>query len=286
VAGTPNSLSQLRRARNQDAGWLVDLVLPDIGGGRLDVADFAQIQQRAEASALRVSGLDQLTFEALIAGHANQFSAIQFWKCPRITDLTPLESLPGLRLVSFYWNQRATRLWDLSKTPKLVGLHLDDFTRLHDLSDLAAGSSLVELEFGDAIWDTSVFESLDPLAGLQRLRHLKLSAKRIDDGRIEPLGTLQALRSLSFSARQFTTAQVAWLRARLPDSLQCEALEPVRHLPQPVTMDDGKVIDVRLTGKRRPFLSSVDDAARIQKHVDQFNRMIADFRADPSLLAD
>jgi hypothetical protein len=71
---------------------------------------------------------------------------------------------------------------DMAKTPELVGLHFDDFTRLHDLGDLVAGESLVELEFGDAIWDTSVFESLDPLAGLHRLRHLKLSAKRINDG--------------------------------------------------------------------------------------------------------
>jgi hypothetical protein len=172
-------------------------------------------------------------FEALISRHGSQFSAIQFWKCPRLTDFTPLESLPDLRLVSFYWNQRASRLWDLTKTPALVGLHFDDFTRLHDLSDLAAGDSLVELEFGDAVWDTSVFESLDPLAELQSLRDLKLSAKRINDGRIEPLAALQALRALSFSAKQFTTAQVAWLRARLPDSLRCEALEPMRHLSPP-----------------------------------------------------
>jgi hypothetical protein len=173
----------------------------------------------------------------------------------------------------------------LTKTPALVGLHFDDFTRLHDLSDLAASDSLVELEFGDAIWDTSVFESLDPLAELRSLRHLKLSAKRIDDGRIEPLANLQALRSLSFSAKQFTTAQVAWLRARLPDSLQCEALEPVRHFSPPLTRN-GKALDVLLVGKRKPFLNSAQDAARIHKHIDQFSRMVADFRANPSLLAD
>ena len=279
----PQSLSELRRAR--DAEWLVNLVLPAIGGGRFKPTDFARIDQRPGASALRISGLDQETFEALISSHGSQFSAIQFWKCPRVTDLTPLESLPNLRLVSFYWNQRATRLWDMAKTPELVGLHFDDFTRLHDLAELAAGESLVELEFGDAIWDTSVFESLNPLARLQRLRHLKLSAKRINDGRIEPLAALQGLQSLSFLPKQFTTAQVAWLRARLPDSLQSEALEPVRQLSHPMTVD-GKDRDTLLVGKRKPLLSSVQDAARIRKHIDQFNQMVADFRADPSRLAD
>jgi hypothetical protein len=283
--GAPESLTELRRARSADAGWLVDLVLPDIGGGRFASADFARVEQRPDASALRVSGLDQPTFEELISQHGGQFAAIQFWKCPRLTDLTPLESLPDLRLVSFYWNQRASRLWDLTKTPALVGLHFDDFTRLRDLSDLAVGSSLIELEFGDAVWNKSVFESLDPLAELQSLRDLKLSAKRINDGRIEPLGALQALSALSFSSKQFTTAQVAWLRARLPDSLQCEALEPLRHLSPPLRVG-GKVLDVLLVGKRKPFLNSADDAARIQKHVGQFGKMVAEFRANPSLLAD
>jgi hypothetical protein len=104
-------------------------------------------------------------------------------------------------------------------------------------------------------------------------------------GRIEPLAALQGLRSLSFSPKQFTTSQVAWLRARLPDSLQSGALEPVRQLSHPMTVN-GKDRDTLLVGKRKPFLSSVQDAARIRKHTEQFNRMVADFRADPSLLAD
>lgn len=281
----PASLSELRRARSETAGWLLDLVLPDIGGGRFAPADFAGVEERPDASALRVSGLDQETFEKLISRHGGQFSSIQLWKCPRISDLTPLESLPDLRLVSIYWNQRATRLWDLAKTPGLAGLHFDDFTRMHDLSDLAAGGSLVELEFGDAVWDQSVFESLDPLAQIPTLRDLKLSAKRINDGRIEPLAALQSLRSLSFSSRQFTMAQVAWLRACLPDSLESEALEPLRRLSPPLARN-GKSLDVLLVGKRKPFLNSAQDAARIAKHVDEFSRMVAEFRKHPSLLAD
>lgn len=281
----PESLIELRRARPASEAWLLDLVLPEIGGGRFAAADFAGVEERPDATALRVSGLDQPTFEALISRYGSRFSAIQFWKCPRITDFTPLESLPELRLVSVYWNQRTTRLWDLTKTPALVGLHLDDFTRLHDLGDLAAGKSLVELEFGDAVWDASVFETLDPLTELTSLQHLKFSAKRIDDGRIEPLAALQGLRSLSFPSRQFSTAQVAWLRARLPDSLRSESLEPVRHPRSPLTRN-GKTLDVLLAGKRKPYLNSAQDAARIRKHVDQFEQMVAEFRANPSLLPD
>jgi hypothetical protein len=259
--------------------------LPEIGGGRFDPAQMALIEQRPDASVLRVSGLDQRSFESLIDRHGRQFAAIQFWKCPRIEDFSALEGLFGLRLVSVYWNQRAARLWDLTQTPRLSGLHFDDFTRLHDLSDLARGTSLVELEFGDAVWDKSVFRTLEPLAALRGLTALRFSAKRIEDGRIQPLGALQNLQSLSFSSRQFTTRQVAWLRARLPHSLQSEVIEPLRRFSKPLERN-GKALDVLLVGSRKPFLNSTEDAVRVQKHVDQFNEMVAEFRASPSLLPD
>ncbi len=168
--------------------WLFDLVLPEIGGGKLERSRLEHIRLPATATALRVSGLNQTSFEYLVERLGPQISAIQFWKCPRVADLSPLEQLGQLRLVSFYWNQKARRLWDMSKTPELCGLLFDDFTQLHDLGDLATASSLRELDFGDAVWDTAVFETLEPLAALIGLRSLKLSAKTIVDGAWNPWG--------------------------------------------------------------------------------------------------
>ncbi len=279
---SPATLAALRH-NDEPHPWLFSLVLPEIGGGRLTESDLASVDVPPSATALRISGLDQASFEALVSRLGSRFSAIEFWKCPRVADLSPLEDLPQLRLVSFYWNQRATRLWDLRKTPKLSGLQFDDFTRLHNLVDLATASSLVELEFGDAIWDTSVFDSLAPLSALTGLRSLKLSAKKITDGRIEPLAALQQLTSLSFASNQFTTEQVAWLRAHLPDSLHSEALEPLRRFSPPLR-GEHKELDVLLVGKRKPFLNSVEDQARIHKHVAQYEAMVTRFRNDPSLV--
>ncbi len=102
---------------------------------------------------------------------------------------------------------------------------------------------------------------------------------------MEPLGALTLLESLSFSARQFTTQQVAWLRAHLPPSLESEALEPLSRFSPPLTRDL-KDLDVLLVGKRKPFLNSVSDRARIRNHVDQFEASVARYRADPTLLPD
>lgn len=280
-----STLEELHAAAASAAPWLIDLVQPEIGGGRTYALDLARIGSNLDASALRISGLDQGSFEELVSEYADRFTAIYFWKCPRIRDLSALEDLPHLELVSIFWNQRAERLWDLRKTPRLRGLRLYDFTRLHDLDDLAQESSLLELEIGDAVWDCLVIKTLDPLASLAGLKSLKLSAKKIEDGRVEALATLQQLTSLDFSSKQFTTRQVAWLRAHLPESLTADALEPLRRFTKPISYD-GKERDVLLVGKRKPFLNSNLDAARIEKHVVEFERLVLQFREDPSLLPE
>ncbi|MFT3970443.1 MAG: hypothetical protein QM695_09220 [Micropruina sp.] len=112
---------------------------------------------------------------------------------------------------------------------------------------------------------------------------MTLCAKKITDGRVEPLAALRNLESLSFSSRQFTTEQVAWLRAHLPASLHSGALEPLRRFSPPLA-GEHKDLDVLLVGKRKPFLNSVLDRARIEKHVEKFGEMVARFRDDPTLL--
>jgi len=278
----PRCLADLDRGYHPDPRWLVKLVSAEAGGGRISKAELDILARHPDATALVISGLDQATFEYLITRYGAQFQAIEFWKCPRITDLSPLEDLPGLRLAGFYWNQRVTRLWNLARNPGLTGLSFEDFTRLHDLSDLRAGTSLRELAFGDALHSTSVFDSLEPLAGLDGLQTLDFSARRIDDGRIEPIGNLTGLTSLTFPTNMFTTRQVAWLRARLPESVRSDALAPlVQYEMWPAGDEDAT--DILLVGKRKPWLNSTRHAARIQKHVDEFWQMVAEFRRDPAL---
>jgi hypothetical protein len=61
MAQEPDSLLDLCRRNRADPPWLVNLVLPEIGGGRLDESQLAVIGENASARALRISGLDQAT---------------------------------------------------------------------------------------------------------------------------------------------------------------------------------------------------------------------------------
>jgi len=275
------TLGELCRHDRASRPWRVDILQPEVGGGKVTVADLDRIDERPEATALTISGLDQSTFETLVNRHGDRFGALHFWKCPKIADLTPLESLPNLTHVAFFWNQRTERLWDFAKTPRLQGLQFDDFTRLHDLSELGAASGLEELRFGNMIWRTATFASLDPLRHLVGLRSLSFEAKRIDDGRVQPLGELLSLESLSFPSNQFTTEEVAWLRARLPDTLRSRSLEPIRTLDRPIPSSKGAPKDTLVVGKRKPCLNSIEDAHRITGYVEAFWRMVEEFRQHP-----
>lgn len=279
-----SSLADLTSVSDRRPSWYLDLLPPESGDGRLRVAELDAISASRRATALRVSGLDQEGFEALVSRFGVQFSGLYFWKCPRISDLAPLEDLPNLTHVAFYWNQRATRLWDFSKTPNLRGLQFDDFSRLRDVGDLATAGSLEELSFGDAVWVKAVVASLAPLERLEELRALSFFVRRIEDGRIQPLAMLRQLEQLDCPTNLFTTEQLAWLRARLPDATQGRVLAPILRLQEPLPTAEGSAPkDVLVIGKRKPFLSSNSDATRVQRYLDDFWALVERFRENPDL---
>jgi hypothetical protein len=285
TSASPSSLAELCTFSSGQRPWLIDLVQEDIGGGRTSIKDLAVLDDRPGATALIISGLDQRAFEALAHTYGPRFSGIYFWKCPRIEDLTPLEDLPNLKYVAFYWNQRTSRLWDFSRNPVLRGLQFVDFTRIHDLDDLPHATTVEELRIGNAVWPKWVLKSLGPLESLTQLRSLNLDLKTIEDGRIQPLAALQRLESLEFPTNQFTTRQVAWLRARLPDSMRSKCLGPTYALDEPIG-EGADAKDVFIVGKRKPFLNSQLDADRIERYAEDFWRMVEEFRQNPEMQPD
>ncbi|MDN4490804.1 hypothetical protein QQX13_08160 [Demequina sp. SYSU T00068] len=274
----PRSLLDLRRVNRREPTWLVSLVQPQLNGGRLDPRDLAQLDERPEATALRVSGLDQRTFELVVAEHGSRFSALDLWKCPRIADLSPLEDMTHLRLVSAFWNQRSAHLWDLSRTPALEGLHLTDFIKLRALDDVARGVSLNELEIEGGNSSPVTVDTYEPVGALTGLRSLSLGATRPRDGRVEPLGALVGLERLTLPSNIFTWRQLAWLSARLPSTVEAASLRPYRRLGHALGGHD-----TLLMGKRQPFVSWDADQRLIQAHTARFEAAVAEFRADPLL---
>ena len=120
---------------------------------------------------------------------------------------------------------------------------------------------------------------------VRSLRRLSFALRKIEDGRIQPLADLSLLERLDCSSNLFTTEQLAWLRAHLPDSVEGRVLAPIERLNQPLQNPKGHGLDrdVLVMGKRKPFLSSHGDAGRVQRYVDDYWKLVARFRDDPSL---
>lgn len=281
------SLAQLRRLHRpgEAPSWHAMRLQPELNGGKLPPDVLLRLADAPEITALTASGVEQKTLELLCSGLGARLTALHFWKCPRIVDLTPLEAMPQLTHVAFYWNQKTTRLWNLARTPALRGLHFDDFTKLRDLSDLAGGEALEELAFGNAIWSKFEVDTLEPLSGLARLRTLAFNAKAIGDGRIQPLAALTGLESLGFPSGLFETTQLAWLRAHLPASVASDVLQPFLRLRQPLSRK-GRQLDVLVSGKRKPFLSSQADDVRLRRHVAEFEARVRRFEREPTLMPE
>lgn len=281
TADVPQSLAEWCNRSHPTPDWCVDLVQSQIGGGRLAREALAALERAPNATAVVVSGLDQDTFEALVAVHGARLRAIHLWKCPRIADLAPLQGMANLAFVAIYWNQRATRLWDLRRTPRLRGLACHDFSRWRNLADLQTATSLEELQFGDMVWSKAGFDTLEPLGSLPQLRHLTFNAKRIADGRIQPLSRLVGLATLDFPPGQFTTQQIAWLRARLPETVQGRSLGALFRPEVALSKACAGLGDALPVGKRQRFLDSRKHAARIARHVAAFEAMVREFREHP-----
>ncbi|WP_395374196.1 hypothetical protein [Marinicella sp. W31] len=265
----------------KDVSHQIKLIEQDVSGGTISKSTIDSLENTEHEHVLTISGLKQDTFEYLIENYGHKFRTINFWKCPLVNDFSPIESLSDIQYISYFWNQRVTKLWDFKKTPKLKGFAFDDFTRMHHLNDLEKASNLEELEFGDKVWIKYRLETLEPLSKLTQLRKLTFSAKKIEDERIEPLSNLINLRTLSFPSNLFTTEQVAWLKSKLPDSVSSDILNPYWTLDEPIKIN-GKNKNIFIVGKRKPFLDSIIDKKRIEKYTAEFNKKLHWFKSNPN----
>ena len=99
------------------------------------------------------------------------------------------------------------------------------------------------------------------------------------------MAELQSVEQLAFPGNLFSTEQVAWLKARLPAGLKSEALQPYWKIESPLNIS-GKLKDTFIVGRRKPFLSSEADQARVEKYAQEFDRRVAWFKNNPNKLPD
>lgn len=271
---------ELSRREEGDKGC-VSLIPHSASDEALTIAQIDVLREHREAQEVWIGGLTQDTFEYFVDTYGQQFRVIHFWKCPLITDFSRLERLTSVEYLLFFWNQRVSHLWDLSRNVNLKGICFDDFTRLRTLEEIPLAPRLEELYFGDKIWNAFVAESLKPLSRAKMLKTLRFTALRILDNDITPLAEIPNLQVLEFPPRLFTMEQVAWLTSKLPH-VQSSVLGPYLKLESPFD-HDGLMKDVLVIGKGKPFLNSYVDQDRLEKYESQFSTLVRQYAEEPAM---
>lgn len=256
------------------------LIQRELNGGITTREQIDAIADLPGVTMLKVSGLTNATLDYLVTRYPDRFVALELWKCPQVSDLSPIEGLQSLRHLLMFHNRKASRLWNFRRTPSLVGLDFTDFTKLNDLTDLAQAQSLRELGFGNMIWNKASYLSLEPLSALATLDALIFNAIAIADSRIQPLASLTGLSELRFPSKLCTREQLAWLRARLPSTVCCEALQSHQSRAA-IPGKSGRVNDTKLNGRGERALDARKDAALLATKAQEFEQMVERFRSDP-----
>ena len=189
----------------------------------------------------------------------------------RVPDLEPLLQLPDLRELKIEWNTKVTDIAPLAELRGLRVLELMDVPKVRDLSPVSELRDLVAFSFAGGIWNKNRAATLEPLAALPRLEELVLNSLKVESDGLRPLARCRALKRLELS-NQFETADYAYLSVHLPDT-ECTMFAP--------WVDVGKsdLGDVMVVGKRKPFLNSETDGARIKKYERAFAKLQDKFRS-------
>jgi hypothetical protein len=186
-----------------------------------------------------------------------------FWKNKTVEDWSLLSTLKDVKFIGYFHNQRITQLWDLSENYSLEGLYISDFTRLHSLEGIQKAPKLERLYFGDAVWNKSVLNDLKALE-VSKLKEFGFFGKTIKEQDLTIYTKMPNLEMLNFALNLYTTEQIAWLVAKMPN-------EKGHSLKLYIKVEsDILKKDILICEKRKPFLSSKKDGTRIAKYIERF----------------
>lgn len=185
-------------------------------------------------------------------------------------DLKCLESLVDCETLIIEWNTKAQSLWDISANKKLRKLSISDFSKISDWSELESASQIRSLALDGGFGKALNVNSLNPISKLEKLEFLSLMNIKLSDESLAPIEELNSLKILVLS-NKFPTKEYARLSVKLRNT-KCNLFRA--HIPVKITGEKNELVyDTMITGKRKPFLLSSIDFARIEKYEKDFEKL-------------
>jgi len=184
----------------------------------------------------------------------------------RSKQLDALAGFTRITELSLQWNPKVKSLRTLEKLTGLRTLVLNDLPKISRLDPITHLTQLEALDLGGGIWADLQVNTLAPLSFLVSLRWLVLRNITAMDQSLAPLYPLHTLEHLELP-NLFPTREYIKLSLALPH-VDCAMFSPYVTLPQP--LDDK---DIMVVGRRKPFLNSQKDKARLEAYCLKFEAL-------------
>ncbi|PAT02187.1 hypothetical protein CI105_02255 [Candidatus Izimaplasma bacterium ZiA1] len=205
-------------------------------------------------------------------------------QCPDIKDLSPLSKLKNVKYIDYYWNRKATTLWDMSNNKELTYLKMTDCNKIVDFSSLRH-SNIEELH----LYGCNFFGSLSPKLEIQdineivdipNLKKLSLAVKKNSDGKntLKSLSTLTNLEELWLQDGDFSFEQFAWLKSKLPNT---KGIEGVRYYEGKIDYVEKGLVTLKkysVIGKRKPRSIDITEKERAMKYQEKYDTLVRKYK--------
>ncbi|GHT22400.1 hypothetical protein FACS189430_04120 [Bacteroidia bacterium] len=162
-----------------------------------------------------ISGLKQKEFELFCDNYADKFKIVQILHCNLIKDFSPFEKLQNVQFLLIDWNNKADKLWNMTKNISLKGLYLDDMIKITSLGGIETAPSLIGFSIEEDVNSKLYLDTLEPLALCHSLKNIQIRISGIKNGSALPITKMKSLEEAGFSCSLFETEQFAMLVSKL-----------------------------------------------------------------------
>jgi hypothetical protein len=251
----------------------IDLLQDEVGGGGISYEEIDKVANFPRAKSIIISGLRQETFEYFLCKYGKQFEAITFWKNKLVEDLSSLEELENVKFISYFFNQKAYSLWDVSKNKKLVGLSITDFSKIHSISQIENANSIQYFRLGNEVFNKMEIDSLKPLMKTN-ITHFTWLGKTVLDEDYKCLATGQ-IKELNMNPTMFSLNELAEVLSSFPITLEGSITKP--YIIGRVKHGEKMTVSYKLCKGRKKCIEGEDDEC-FKNYLKEFNDLLLEYR--------
>ena len=183
--------------------------------------------------------------------------------------MSALSLLSDIEYINYFFNQKASKLWDMSNNKRLVGLSLTDFSKLHSLDGIETAGNLEYFRIGNRVEARMEIESFKPIVDTE-IKHFVWDGKCVKDNDFRCLADSK-IEELDICPTQFTLLELAQLLALFPKTLKGSITKP--YTKGGIKDKDGYTEYFFLCKRKKTCVKGSDDE-RFASYLNEFENLL------------